>query len=78
MLIRSWIAQKLGFLVVGVNIFYDFETFSSSSNFEIWFQIFFSKFEDGAVDNVNVSYYVYVTIRLCLGQIVCLKLGFTV
>ena len=41
MLIRSWIAQKLGFLVVGVNIFYDFETFSSSSNFEIWFQIFF-------------------------------------
>ena len=41
-LIQSWIAQKLRFLVVGVNIFYDFETFSiSSSNFGICFQIFF-------------------------------------
>ena len=29
MLIRSSIAQKLGFLIGGVNIFYDFETFST-------------------------------------------------
>ena len=29
MLIRYWIAQKLGFLIVEVNIFYDFETFST-------------------------------------------------
>ena len=41
MLIRNWIAQKLGFLIVGVNIFYDFETFKSSRNFGICFRIFF-------------------------------------
>ena len=40
-LIWNWIAQKLGCLIVGVNIFYDFETFSNSSNFGICFQIFF-------------------------------------
>ena len=38
MLIRNWIAKKLGFLIVGVNIFYDFETFSNSSNFGIVFK----------------------------------------
>ena len=41
MLIGNWIAQKLGCLIVGVNIFYDFETFSYSSNFGICFQFFF-------------------------------------
>ena len=41
MLIQSWIAQKFGFLIVVVNIFYDFETFSNSCNFGICFQIFF-------------------------------------
>ena len=41
MLIRSWMAQKLGFLIVVVIIFYDFETFSNFSNFGICFQIFF-------------------------------------
>ena len=41
MLIRSWITQKLGFLIVVVSIFYDFETFSNFSNFGICFQIFF-------------------------------------
>ena len=41
MLIRNWIAQKLWFLIVVVNIFHDFETFSNSSNFGICFQIFF-------------------------------------
>ena len=41
MLIRSWIAQKVGFIIVVVNIFDDFETFSNSSNFKNWFQIFF-------------------------------------
>ena len=41
MLIRSWIAQKLAFLIVVVNIFYDFETFSNSSNFGLCFQIFY-------------------------------------
>ena len=40
-LIRNWIAQKLGFSIVVVNIFYDFETFCNSSNFGICFQIFF-------------------------------------
>ena len=54
MLMRNWTAQKLLFLIVGVNIFYNFETFSNSSNFGICFQIFFYKFRDGAVDNVNV------------------------
>ena len=78
MLTRNWIAQKLGFLIVGVNIFYDFETFSNSSNFGICFQIFFLKFSDGAVDNVNVSYYVYFNMELCLDQVVYLKLGSTV
>ena len=58
MFIRNCIAQKLGFLVVGVNIFCDFETFS---NFGICFKIFL-KFRDGAIENVNVSCYVYVTI----------------
>ena len=41
MLIRNRNAQKLGFLIVGVNIFYDFETFSNASNFGICFQNFF-------------------------------------
>ena len=77
MLIRNWIAQKLVFSIFGVGIFYDFEAFSNSSNFEICFQIFF-KFRDGAVDNVNVSYYVYVNMGLCLDEIVRLKLGSTV
>ena len=78
MLIRSWIAQKLGFLIVVVNICYDFKTFSNSSNFGNCFQIFFKNFRDGAVDNVNVIYYVYVNMGLCLDHIVCLKLGSTV
>ena len=78
MLIRNWIAQKLGFLMVGVNIFYDFETFSNSSNFGNCFQILFKKLRDGAVDNVNVSYYVNVDMGLCLDQIVSLKLRSTV
>ena len=77
MLIRNWIAQTLGFLIVGVNIFYDFETFSNSSNFGICFQIFF-KFRDDAVDNVNVSCYVYVSMGLCWDEILRLKLGSTV
>ena len=29
MLIRTWIEQKFWFLIVEVNIFYDFETFST-------------------------------------------------
>ena len=37
MLIRSWIAQKLGFLIVVVNIFYDFESLSNFSNFGVCF-----------------------------------------
>ena len=78
MLIWNWIAQKLRFLIVEINIFYDFETFSNSNNFGICFQILFQKFRDGAVDNVNVSYYVYVNMGQCLDEIVCLKLGFTV
>ena len=41
MLIRNWIAQKLKFTIVGINIFYYFETDSNSSNFGICFQIFF-------------------------------------
>ena len=41
MLRPSWIAQKLGFSIVVVNVFYDFETFSNSSNFGICFQIYF-------------------------------------
>ena len=59
MLIRNCVAQKLGFLIVAVNIFYDFETFSNSSNFRICFQIFL-KFRDDAVDYENVSCHVYV------------------
>ena len=41
LLIWNWKAQKLGFLVVVVNNFYDFETFSNSRYFGICFQIFF-------------------------------------
>ena len=44
---------------------------------EFAFKIFL-KFMDGAVDNVNFSYYVYVDTGLRLDQIVCLKLGSTV
>ena len=49
MLMRIWIAQNFGFLIVVVNIFYDYETFSNSCNISINFQIFFLKFRDGAV-----------------------------
>ena len=78
MLIRNWIAQKLGFFMVGVNIFYDLETFSNSSNFGNCFQILFKKLRDSAVDNAYVSYYVNVDMGLCLDQIVSLKLRSTV
>ena len=45
MLIRSWIPQKLGFLIVEVNIFYDFETFSNFSNLEFAFEFSFKSSE---------------------------------